>query len=440
MKFDSADLGRLIDRTLAIECFEITLTQNTDQAPFVFSGPGCITLQSDGRLALKMYDAAKKSSIGDIARFFFHQTIGLVPESEYYSLCAKDAHGNLWISSNIYIRDGLSLTPNGTIIELDVPNIWATKSTRPRTDLIGQSIAEVIVLGKFRLPYNKFEDQADGSSSVTAIEFDAANLELKIAQKPEHLAINIVSKTGVVEQNCVVKVSEALGIAIGTETAPSYYRIYTEGRIDSFISGRKDVKGLGVMEPLVDVFSYKSEKFVAFMGFYIANRKKEHDHLISYWNRLYYVSDIITDVAALVLTVNIEGMVKNYFSKGRVPSRSILDEIEASAKLIKNAKLPDYTNSRISSCLGNLKKLTVTNILKELVVEGVVETGHVSSWISLRNLLAHADNVSGEHEAFGVFVENIYNCLRLFYRLIGLSVGYDERYVEQLISELESKG
>ena len=190
------------------------------------------------------------------------------------------------------------------------------------------------------------------------------------------------------------------------------------------------------MEPLVPVFYGKTEGFVEFINLYVKNRTVTHDPLINYWRRLYYVSDIITDVAALVLTVNIEGMIKNYFSQNRTPSAEVLGYIKLSQKTIRKTKLPSATKDRIQQGLGNMKKLSTTNILRELVSEGVIADAQVLSWTALRNSLAHADNGPDSTEGFEMFIENIYNCLSLFYRLIGLSIGYDIIQSAQLNSEV----
>lgn len=99
MQFNNADIQKLVSRTLIIECFEITLTQNDDKTPMVFFGPGSITIESDGRLSLKMYDSTKVSSMSQMMRLGFYQGVGVVAESEYFSLNAQDSSGNFLVRS-----------------------------------------------------------------------------------------------------------------------------------------------------------------------------------------------------------------------------------------------------------------------------------------------------------------------------------------------------
>lgn len=440
MQFNNADIEGLVSRTLIIECFEVELTENNDSSPISFNGPGSITIEPGGKLSLKMYDSTKKSSMSQMMHIAFHQGAGVVAESEYFSLKAKDFHGNLWHAPRNYIRDGLQLTPNGAIVEFHVPEI-RTERVHRRTDLNGVSIANVVIVGRYRLPFNKFEDQSDGSSSVTGLEFRIEGAEITLSQKAKHLTLDIVSTSVQIDHDFIIKISEALSIAIGRETWPSYYRVYRDGMISSFVSGRSDVIEQGMVRPLVDVFPYKTAKIITFLNYYTKNRKKEHDYIIYYWRRLYYISNKVTDVAALVLTVNIEGLINNYFREGRAPSDTLLGEINLSKKLIKPLKLPGSTNSRLKNTLGGMKKITSPNILRALADEGQILEAHVKSWNNLRHSLAHAANMESDAATLSVFVEDINNCLDLFYHLIGLSVGYDGRLIKDsdLLSPAESK-
>ncbi|SFA81789.1 hypothetical protein [Pseudomonas sp. NFPP24] len=429
MMFNSADIESLVSRALVIECFEITLTQNVDESPFTFCGPGSIKTQSDGQLSLKMYDAAKKSSISQMMRYGLYNQTGIVPESDYFSLRAIDSSGNVWVAPRLYIYDGLRMTPHGTIVEFQIPDI-RTERIHPRSDLNGVSIANAVIAGKFRLPFNKWQDQPDGSSSVSALDFEIDGARLKLSQKVQHLELDVESDVREIDHELLMTISESISIAIGRDAWPTYYRLYNDGVTRSFINGRPDVKGLGMIKPLVDVFPYKTASLISFVNHYVNNRDEEHRYLVYYWRRLYHVSSRIGDVAALVLTVNIEGLVNNYFSAGRAPSERVLGEVNYSKKLIRSLRLPSSTNSRIKNVLGAMKKLSAPNILRVLEAEGVIESVHVKSWNDLRHSLAHAGNSESDPVTTSKFFLDIENCLDLFYRLIGLSVGYDASLVE----------
>ncbi|MCD5990117.1 hypothetical protein KDX30_19700 [Pseudomonas sp. CDFA 553] len=439
MRFTNAEIEQLVSRNLIIECFEVKLTQNKEESPLSFTGPGSISAESNGGLSLKMYDSNKKSSMSQMMQFFFDRCTGVVSDSEYFSLEARDSNGNLWIAPRVYIKDGMQNTPYGTIIQFNIPEIRAERA-HLRTDSDGVSIANVVVSGRYQLPFNKFEDQADGSSSVTGLEFRIENAEITLSQKAKHLTLDIVSSSVEIDHDFIIRVSEALSIAIGMEAWPLYYRVYKNGVISSFVNGNSDVGGKGVVRPLVDVFVYKTAGLITFVNCYIKHRQEEHDYIVYYWKRLYYIPGNVTDVAALILTVNIEGLINNYFRKGRAPSSVLLAEINLSKKVINTLKLPPSTKSRLKNTLGGMKTLTAPNILRELVSEGEILEEHVKSWNNLRHSLAHAGNMESDSAALSIFVEDVNNCLDLFYHLIGLSVGYDGRVInDDLLSPADSK-
>lgn len=421
MRFNTEDMNELIGRTLVIECFHMELAQKTNDNPVVLQGPGSIAIQHDGRLKIKLYDPSKLSNSPGMF-FLGVGGHGIVPETDYYSFTANDAHGNTWVYSDVYIYDGLTTTPFGSMVEVDIPSM---QSLKIRTHQQAGMFAEIVVLGVFRLPFNTFEDQPDKSSSLVALNLIIQGVEIKLVQKADHLSIELFSEVSTIDQNFVQRLSEALGIAIGRNIEPAFYRVYSGGQIISYVSGRKEIPRSPILTPFVEVFPYKTEQLEEFLRCYLTNSSKEHDHLVNYWRRLNTVSNLITDVAALVLTVNIEGMIKNYFSIDRTPSDEVLEQIKKSVEVIGRAELPDYTKSRLQSALGNMRRLSVPNILKALAEEGVIDSGQVKSWNALRNSVAHADNLSNDRSAITRFLDDIQNCTFLFYRLIGLSVGYD---------------
>lgn len=432
MNFTKSNIEELVERILTIECFDIRIIQNSDTSPFSFRGPGSIALQADGTLLLNMYDAEKKSDMAGMMRLFFERHTGIVQENEYCSLSAIDEKGNAWTYPRLYVKDGLRAGPHGTIINLKIPDLRTSKITTKPFDL---DQAEIIILGKFTLPFNKYETN-DEYTTLTLLEISTDEFKFRASQKAKHLKIDVTARSSIIDRNFIAKLTEGLGIAIGRDTSPAYYCIGSGSNHESFLNGHADIKGLGVMEPLVPVFYGKTEGFVEFISSYVKNRTGVHDPLVNYWRRLYYVSDIITDVAALVLTVNIEGMIKNYFSQNRTPSAEVLGYIKLSQRTIRKTKLPSATKNRIQQGLGNMKKFSTTNILRELVSEGVIADAQVLSWTALRNSLAHADNGPDSTESFESFIENIYNCQSLFYRLIGLSIGYDSRQNSEVKEEL----
>lgn len=167
MQLNQKQLEELIEKNFELECFSLTLKQNSHSSPIVFNGPGCFKLEEDGRLSLKMYDASQNSGMPNMFDLAFNHKPGVAPEDDYYSLTAMDVHGNAWVHPRLYIRNGLFQTPRGTIVRATIPYI---KSRRDVSHSVVGSCADVLVRGDFRLPYNTYYE-SEGGSSLCVLEF-----------------------------------------------------------------------------------------------------------------------------------------------------------------------------------------------------------------------------------------------------------------------------
>ncbi|MEO4016109.1 hypothetical protein [Pseudomonas rossensis] len=208
MNFNQSNIEELVERTLTIECFDIRITQNSDNSPFSFRGPGSIALQTDGTLLLNMYDADKKSDMAGMMRLFFDRSNGIVQESEYFSLSAIDEKGNAWGYPRLYVNGGLRTGSHGTIINLKIPSLRTSKTPRKPFDM---AQAEIIILGKFQLPFNKYET-SDGYSTLTLLDISTDEFEFRVSQKAKHLKIDVIARKPIIDQNFIVKLTEGLGI------------------------------------------------------------------------------------------------------------------------------------------------------------------------------------------------------------------------------------
>ena len=90
----------LYRRELRIDCTNITLTQNTNQNPLLFTGNGYIYQQQDGTLYLYMYASP---SDDDAAHALFHitMTANLLALDKYFSLHAIAYGGDKWTCDSI---------------------------------------------------------------------------------------------------------------------------------------------------------------------------------------------------------------------------------------------------------------------------------------------------------------------------------------------------
>lgn len=419
--FDQTKIDSIAGREATIECFNITLTQNTPNSPLVFNGPGCLFFDEKKTLKVKMYSASNTSGSIEMMSFLWNDNLGIIPEERYFTLEAEDASGKTWKNNRILVQRGIDTYPSGTVLELRLNNARSiTQLAQP--DPGGRAL--IAVNGIYRLPFNEFIDNGRGSMKLAKLALSQGTRTVEMIQKGNKLDIEIVDSKDPVDLDSLFYFIEGISIATGQLLEASFIIARNGTDYEAFIQGRVSENTYTMADPIVDIFPRRATELDKFLQMYIKARPKGLNHLANYWYRLKEISKTNTEATALVLCVNIEGMVKNYFSTNTDLDAKTLQEISDTQKFIKAsaANIPLTGKKAILSFLGSLKTKTVSTILTDMSDSGVVEKAHIKSWKDLRHTLAHADNAVISSNNFEKFVYDLQNCLALFGKLIELCV------------------
>jgi hypothetical protein len=419
MIFSQSEIAELISQDIEIECYEIRLTQRTDKDPLIYRGSGTIYFNADGRLTTKLNDPMQKSNLALLKRTFL--TAGIVSEADHFDFEATDGAGNTWICERIFIYNGIHATPYGTTVTAELPLIKSSKITKP----VQRSYVEIALHGTLNLPYNLYIENQRQGKDLTGLEFEIHQSKFQITQHKDHLLIRIDSKDLCVDQNYICNVLDGMALACGKELPLVYYTKSATSTYEKHIHGFGRRSPEPQLEPIVPLTYFRPEQLSRFIEAFVNNRTRQHDHMMFYWRRLASTTQL-DEVAALVLTVNIEGMIKNYFSNLYTPAEKLINEIRLTKNRLRKVKFPSSTKSRIGNALGGMQKLSPQAILREMEKEGIVSKLHVDSWLSLRNLVAHADNLKSDEVSVTNFYNNLYLCMDLFYVLICREIGYTD--------------
>lgn len=415
---------KLIDsisaREATIECFNITLTQNKPNSPLVFSGPGCLFFD-DNLLKLKLYSSSTTSGSTEMANYFFNNHIGIIPEDRYFTLEAEDIAGKIWRNTRTLVQQGVDTYPSGAVLVLALNNVISVSKLRNSVD--GGS-ALIMVNGIYRLPFNEFIEGGKGTRELAKLVLSQGTKTVEMTQEGSRLSIKIIDSEEIVELSSLFYFLEGLSVAIGQLLEASLIVTRNGKDYEAYIQGSVANNTYTLADPVVDLFPRKEAGLHDFLQMYMKARPKGLNHLSNYWYRLKDISTANTEAAALVLCVNIEGMVKNYFSENKDLDAKTLMEICDTRKFIKASKssIPEIGVNAILSFLGSLKTKSVSTILTEMGASGEVDKAHVKSWKDLRHTLAHADNAVISSDNFEKFVFDLQNCLALFGALIKLCV------------------
>lgn len=419
--FSQETLDSIADRDATIECFNITLTQNTSKSPLIFSGPGCLFFDENKTLKVKIYSASTSSHLPEMVRFVWSNHVGIIPEERYFTLEAEDTSGKTWKNTFVLAERGLNTYPSGTVLELTLNN--ARSLSQLKNSVVGGS-ALIKVNGNYRMPFNEYIENGKGSKELAKLTLSQGTKTIEIVQKGNRLDISVVDSKDPVELDSLFYLLEGISIAIGQLLKASLIVARNGMAYEAYIQGKAPESTYTLAEPIVEIFLGREAGLDKFLKMYLLARPKGLNHLANYWSRLKDISKANTEAAALVLCVNIEGMVKNYFSTSSNLDEKTLKEISDTRAFIRasGASIPKVGADAILGFLGSLKTKTVSAILTDMSESGEVERAHVKSWKDLRNTLAHADNAVISSGNFEKFVSDLQNCLALFSKLIELCV------------------
>ncbi|MBD8705862.1 hypothetical protein IFT47_04360 [Pseudomonas sp. CFBP 13711] len=419
--FDQKTIDSIAERAATIECFNITLTQNTPTAPLVFNGPGCLFFDASKALKVKVYSASTTSDSSGMMAFFWSDHVGIVPDERYFTLEAEDTSGKIWKNPRVLVERGIDTYPTGSVLEVNLNN---ARSLSELSHTAEGGSAFITVNGRYQMPFNEFIDNGNGSNELAKLSFSQGTRTVEIVQKITKLEINIVDSKGAVALDSLFYFLEGISIAIGQLLEASFIITRNGTAYETYIMGAAAEDTYTLAESIVDLFPRKETGLNAFLQMYMKARPKGLHHLANYWHRLRDISKANTEAAALVLCVNIEGMIKNYFSTNIDLDQKTLMEISDTRAFIKasGANIPKIGADAILGFLGGLKTKTVSAILSDMGTSGEVDKVHVKSWKDLRHTLAHADNAVISSNNFERFVFDLHNCLALFGKLVELCV------------------
>lgn len=349
--FNQKKIDSIAEREATIECFNITLTQNTPNSPLIFNGPGCLFFDENKTLKVKIYSTSTKSDSIEMMNFLWNNHIGIVPEERYFTLEAEDTSGKTWKNTRVLAERGVDTYPSGAVLELALNN--ARSFSQLKHSVAGGS-ALIAVNGNYRLPFNEFINNGKGSKELAKLSLSQGTKTVEIVQKGNKLDINVVDSKDPVELDSLFYLLEGVSIAIGQLLEASFIIARNGIAYEAYIQGEATENTYTLAEPIVEIFPSRETGLDNFLQMYMKARPKGLNHLANYWHRLKDISKANTEAAALVLCVNIEGMVKNYFSTSIDLDEKTLKEISDTREFIKTSgsKIPKIGADAILNFLG----------------------------------------------------------------------------------------
>ena len=428
MNFNLETIEKFISNTFEIDCIDIRLTQKIEKEPIVYTGPGTICQDEHGILQLKLY-----SKINDIKKELSHQfkhhTPGkIIADDNYFTLKAIDMSGKEWIADNIWVSANISFPTSGQVIKSRLREIETIEdgSTTEKNYLF------IIVPGKHEIPCNEKEDLPNGGWRLNRSVFQANNIDFEFRKLDNCLIMNANSAPDCLEEDTYVKILEALSIITGLIIRPvvvkNTQQDYAVLKIKSVTNSYSNKKF-----PLLFKHSTPGDlqSFSCFFGKYLAAIDAPFSDLFGFWHKVNRAWQANIENSSLSLGVAIEGIIRTYFGELGLPDDEITQQADEAKQKLNDIDIGKRIKDRLLSSIGGLLKNTSPKgALYQMAQDGLISKEMADEWLKLRNKSVHPDKLNEDPRAFQKYIDQIYTCIALFYRLFFIIIKYDGRYID----------
>ncbi|MCJ7790769.1 MAG: hypothetical protein MUP69_11480 [Candidatus Atribacteria bacterium] len=439
MNFNKETIDKFISNLFEIDCIDICLTQKTDKDPIKYTGPGTIYQDEHGILQLKLY--SKLSDINkELSHQFKHHPLGkIIAEDNYFTLRAIDMSGNEWLADNIWISVNVSFPAAGLVIKSKLDEIKTIELNEARSNT-EKNYLFIIVPGQHKIPCNEKEDLPNGGWRLNRAVFSANEIDFEFRKYDDYLIIYANAKTENLDKDVYLKLIEALSIITGLIVRPIVIR---NTQKDKEILKIKSVDNSFTNKELSPPFKHftttEFESFTCFLEKYLANIKAPFSDLFGFWHKINRAWQASIENSSLSIGVAIEGIVKSYFSELGLPDKKILQQAKEAEQKIKDSDLGERIKGYLLSSIGLLKNTSTKSALSQMVKKGLLNNAMKNEWVKLRNKSVHPDKMNQDPNAVQVYIDRIYTCLTLFYRLLFIIIKYEGSYMDYSESKWPEK-
>ena len=430
MNFNKETIDKFISNSFEIDCFDICLTQKTDKDPIIYTGPGTIYQDEHGILQLKLY-----SKLNDMYKELSYQSKNdtpgkIIAKDDKFTLKATDMFGTEWVADNIWISDSTPCSTEDLVIKTKLDEIKNIKSNEIQSNFKKNSLF-IIVPGQYKIPCNEKEDLPNGGRRLNRTVFSANEIDFEFRKLDSCLIINANSKTEKLDKDTYIKLIEALSIIIGCKVRPI---VIKNTQKDKDVIKIRSVDNSFINKKLFPPFKHSDptefESFTSFLEKYLVNIKSPFSDIFGFWHKISRAWQASIENSSLSIGVAIEGTLKSYFSETGLADEEILQQAEEAKKLIEDSNLGERIKGRLFGSIGLLKNASPKGALNQMVQEKWLNKAMVSEWKELRSKSVHPDKMNQGPIVFQKYINQIYTCLALFYRLVFIIIKYEGSYVD----------
>lgn len=437
--FDQKILESLFDGTFSHDFQEITLTRLDGANPDVRRGPGSIRCTDEGDLELKLYLTHSLSAdtfLSALSSGLSMSAGTLRNESDFYRMDARDYHGRLWTCDKLHADETLFHSTGSGTMTAELPSVQMSEDYE-RIPASSHSVS-IALHGQPEIPYNAMENRGDRlTRSELKFGLDEKTV-VRVLQREGYVVVHAVRADEAVDEAMLESVLEGMSIASGYHLEHSYK--VTRGplpvaggsrEISVITSGRQErQRGDRKIWSILGRRPDQHEDFVAFALAYAKLRQEHPNSYFSYWRMVFEAWQAGVFVAALPLSVYIEGVAQEFFPDEMQEDSAVVDAVEKVIECAKKCAGPSEVLNRCVGAIKGVRKKSPTAALKFLAQRGWFDERLVKQWRDVRGKSAHGADIAKIQEPVEMqtMLDDTLACLHLFYVLLMIRMRYSGQF------------
>lgn len=173
------------------------------------------------------------------------------------------------------------------------------------------------------------------------------------------------------------------------------------------------------------------QSFSCFIGKYLEAIDAPFSDLFGFYHKINRAWQSNIENSSLSLGVAIEGIMKSYFWELGLPDDEIRQQADEPIEKLDNVAFGERIKGWLLSGInGLLNNSSSKGALYQMVKDGLLSEKMADEWVKLRNRSVHPDRLNEDRQSFQKYLDQIYCCIALFYRLLFVIIRYEGSYVD----------
>lgn len=432
-----------LEGKFAIDCLEITLTQNGADNPRVYKLVGSLFVNPENGVEARLvWERDTDHPYDQFASFKALNQIQsgvLFPEDHYFSLRALDTAGRAWTHPAVFLkRDELQQAEILTISCDFIQGEWDTPGQRTLAHFVFHDELGI----RMNTAYSSTEPLRNGQRHTTkraaakgvVDEFEIDYYPVISVKAGSAHELSAVAKPGASPlSHFDDRLLDAIQFSVAKLAWPIMREVIQGGKQTITLSKSKPFNN-GLVQSAVPCYEHADFYRLIERYYQYACSEAEGDEgapLSKKISGIFTLKGVWLDTIALLLGVTIESLLNEpVYKKLGAPDEEGRRKIDGLIDYVKmNESLDPILRTRAENIMGGMKSSSASDRLHVLAKSGVVNEKDISAWKSIRHAAAHG-GLEVDPSELQSLIERVNRLVAMTYKLAFFRIGYEGMYTD----------